>query len=183
MRYFIGLLSIVAFVLAVALLVVRGITGGGEPKDKINLADYANTDTVMRLTIDGEINSEQEHRAVRITIGRDEARMDILNGYNQYVANTFNFPNTSAGYETFLRALQLLGYTKGDDDPNLKDERGYCPSGNRYVFEVRENGWEAQRFWRSSCKEGNFGGDTTRVIDLFQRQIPDYNSLLGDVRL
>ncbi len=44
-----------------------------------------------------------------------------------------------AAYGAFLQSLAHAGFDKGDKDPALKDERGYCPLGNRYIYEIVEN--------------------------------------------
>lgn len=182
MRYFIGLLGIVALILGVLLLVLRGL-GGDEPKDQKQLTDYTKTNTIMQLTIQGPVNAEQLHHSVRVTVGRDESRVEILHGYEERVAASQSYPSNEGAYGTFLRALQLMNYTKGNTDSKLADERGYCPEGNRYIFEIENGAHQIQRFWRSSCDEGTFGGEAGNVIDLFEAQIPDYRSFISDAEL
>jgi hypothetical protein len=183
MRYFIGFLSVFALVLLVLLLIIRGLSGDDSDKNQRKLSDYARSDTVMRLTIDGPINADTEHQGVRVTIGRSENSVEILQGYRRIAVASQTYANNEQAYITFLKALQLLGYTRGNPDENLRDERGYCPEGDRYIFEIKTGSQEIQRYWRTTCKEGTFRGDTTPVINLFQAQIPDYAEFTKDVEL
>lgn len=183
LRFLFGLFALIALVLTVTLLVVRGLGGDEEPQHQINLADYTQTDAVVSLTIDGKINAEQDHQAVRITVGRSEAQLDILHGYNQVVAQTHRFTNTTESYATFLRALQLLGFTKGSSDETMADERGFCPDGNRYIFTLKDGDNTLQRYWRTTCKQGTYLGETTDTLSLFKSQIPEYRVLTKDVDL
>lgn len=182
MRYFLGLLGIVALILGVLLLIIRGFSGD-EPKEQKFLTDYTTTNTTMQMTIQGPVNAEQQHQGVRVTIGKSENRVEILQGYDQKVVSTQSFTSNETAYGTFLRALQLKGYTKGKADPKLADERGFCPAGNRFIFEIKNGDNKIQRFWQSSCKEGNFGGNLSAVMDLFEAQIPEYRTIISDVEL
>lgn len=148
------------------------------------LADYSLTTTAMRLTIDGEVNTDEEHRAIRITISRSESRVEILKGYDKEVVAGKSYESTDKAYETFLRALDLMAYTKGNDNLQLEDDRGYCPEGQRYIYEIVDGTDIHQRYWSTSCnKEKSFEGDSQDIIKLFKKQIPDYRSFTKDVDL
>jgi hypothetical protein len=82
-----------------------------------------------------------------------------------------------------LRALDLLGYTEGNDASELADERGYCPAGRRYIYAIADGSDILQRYWSTSCGEGTFAGRTKGVRALFQAQIPDYREFIRGVKL
>ena len=177
MKYFLGFLAAVGLVVLVFILVLRGLSGGHKQNVQTLLTDYTSTDTVMRLTIDGPVKADQNHQAVRITIGRDSNLIEMVKGYQGQVVNQQAYPNNEAAYGVFLRALQLNGYTKGNTDPEKADDRGVCASGYRYEFEIITGGSSVQRFWTTSCGGGTFAGRPATVRSLFRAQIPDYNKV------
>jgi len=177
MRYFLGFLAVIALIVLVFILVLRGLSGPRQSNVQTLLTDYSETETVMQLTIDGAVKSDQEHRAVRITIGRDQNMIETIQGYQGHVLKSQTYPNNEDSYYVFLRAIQLLGYTKGDPDTAKSDERGVCPLGRRYIFEVVTGSASVQRYWSTSCGRGTFKGVPGNTRKLFQLQIPDYGKL------
>lgn len=177
MRYFLGFLACVALIVVVFILVLRGLTGHRTPQNQTVLTDYTSTNTAMRFTIDGPITAEQTHKRIRITVSRSESRIEIMQGYLETVVAAQSYPGNEEAYGNFLRSLQLLGYTKGDPDPEKTDERGYCPTTRRYVYEIVSGTTNLQRFWKGACGPGTFKGDSARVRTLFIQQIPDYPKL------
>jgi len=184
MRYFVGIfLTIGLIILLIVLLLPHGGGDGGvaSPKAKVPITDkaliaYANTDTVVRLTIDGPVNAPQDHRQAVITVGKDQTTFDQVQGYDNSVTNHQTYPNTQSGYSSFLHALAHAGFTKGDTKPADQDERGYCPTGNRYIFELIKNGDDVERFWSTSCgKPKTYQGNNSLTLQLFKAQVPDYD--------
>lgn len=177
MKYFFGFLASIVLIILVVVLIVRGFTGGGSKKEELPdpLVNISNTTKVVEYTADSIVNADQTHKAMRITVGRDQIKIDMISGYNDTVTQSRTYNNNEAAYGQFLRALDLSGYTLGEKDPDLKDERGHCATGYRYVFAIRDGANEEQRFWSTSCgKEGTFKGKTRDVINLFRLQVPDY---------
>lgn len=186
MKYFLGFTAVILLVLVTFILIWRGFTGGGdEPEVPPPLTDYTFTSVSVRLTIDGEINAQQEHQAIRMTVSRSESRLEVLNGYDRKLANSKSYPSIQEAYGNFLRALDLLGFSEGIDNPDLEDERGYCPSGQRLIYEIVDGTEVIQRYWSTSCSssQGTFEGEARSIRSLFQKQIPDYRDLVRDVDL
>jgi|SRR5688572_1946278 len=186
MRYLLGFFAVIGLVILVIVLILRGLSGGGDaPKDLKSLTEYTHTDVVMQYTTTGPIVSDQERYALRITVGRSENKIEALNGYNEIVFATQTYPSNAEAYGTFLRALDLLGYNRGSDSDNLKDERGYCADGNLNLFEIKSDDSRnsVQRFWLTTCGEGNFRGDAGKINNLFIAQIPDYSAFANNVAL
>lgn len=183
MRYLLGLLGVVGLIIVVVVLIVRGLSGEDIAKDTKPLTDYSHTNAVMQLTIDGPIEAESTHQAVRISVGQYQAKAEILNGYPGTVTDTLAYPNNAEAYGVFLRALDLLNFNVGIDDKALADSRGYCPAGNLYTLEIYQEGRQVQRYWQTSCKQGTFRGELGKITDLFERQIPDYSKFVKDVEL
>jgi hypothetical protein len=178
MKYFLGFLAAVGMVVLVVVLIFRGFSGSGKPTTKQTvLSDYANTSTLVRLTIDGPVTADQEHDVVRITIGRDGNTLEVLNGYQGALVKSQSYNSNTEAYGNFLRSLQFLGYTKGDPLPANADERGHCPAQNRYIYEIISDSAKVQRYWSDQCGGGTFKGKPTNVRSLFRAQIPDYGKL------
>jgi hypothetical protein len=185
MRYLFGFLASLGLIILVFVLVLRGF--GGDPKTTQNpLTEYANTDAIVRLTVDGRIVSEQEHQAYQITVGRSEVRLETLKGYEYETIETRTYTNNQESYYNFLRALDLAGFTDGTEDPNNRDERGACADGQRFVYEILSGTSEVQRTWSSSCRgQGNFKGDAAAARQLFEKQVPavDRSKTIGRLQL
>jgi hypothetical protein len=184
MRYFIGFLVTILLIILVIFLLVRG---GGKPKVTTTaktLDSYATTNAEVRLTIDGPVNADQIHNQVRISVDRDNSTFEHIKGYQGNTVKMQRYPNNQAAYATFLLALAHVGFTKGNPDPALRDERGYCPTENRYIFELRQDERDIERYWATGC--GNpktYLGNVGLTLDLFRAQIPDYATLTQDAEL
>ncbi len=183
MRYFLGFLAVVALIVVVFILILKGFGGHAAPKNQINLLDYANTQTEVQLTVEGPINADPNHVGYQITVGRDTNSIQTTKGYQGSVTNFKTYPNNAASYAEFLRALQLLNFTKGNADPTKADERGFCPNGQRYVFEITAADQDVERYWSTSCGVGTFQGNTSLVRNLFNKQIPDFDTVVRGLRL
>lgn len=184
MRYFLGFIVVVALIVVVFILVLHGFSGGSsQPKNAINLSDYATSQTVVKLTVDGPINADPNHQAYRITIGRDANTIEVIKGYQNQVVNAQTYANNSEAYASFLRALQLLNFTKGNPDPKKTDPRGYCPTGDRYIFQIESGRDTVQSYWSTSCGGGTFRGNVAGVRSLFIKQIPDFNKITAGLHL
>ena len=188
MKYLFGVIVCIVLVVAVFLLVLRGLTGGNKESQitqQVKLADYSNTETVVRFTVDGPVVADQEHRAYRITVGRSQVSLDTYKTYDYDLIDQRTYPNTQSAYDSFLRAIDTAGFTKGD--PKLKsDERGTCASGRRTILEIINGSSQIQRFWTTSCgKLGNFQGATSSISQLFINQVPraDYAKLVNSLKM
>lgn len=186
MRYFLGLLAIVAFVVLIVVVFTRQGPRTPTVGNKIvKLTDYVNKNSEVRLTIDGSINAEENHRSIQISITPNSRTLTVFQGYDQTVLRQQAYPNASSAYDNFLRALANLSFIKERTGIKQTDERGVCPTGNRYIYQLREDDKDVTRLWSTSCSggQGTFAGNGPTVRDLFQRQIPDYAKLTADVRL
>lgn len=180
MKYLLGFfVTILLIIMLIVLLVGGGSTKTAVPNTSHSLASYSNDQTaVVRVTVDGPITAPQNHHATRITVSRDSATFEQLVGYNGQITSTQTYPNTQTSYLSFLRGIELAGFTKGDIATNLKNDRGFCALGSRYIFEFEASGKQLERFWSTSCGgTKSFKGNTTINLALFRKQIPDYDKL------
>lgn len=186
MKYVIGVIGVVLLtILAIVLIVTRDT--GTQPKQTgksaVSLYETAKNGGTVTYTVEGQVVGEEEHRAVRITVSSDTRKIEIIRGYNNSVEKTQTFTNTQAGFEEFLKALELAGFNR-KRDYTPEDYRGVCPLGRRFIYEFEKSGEESLKTWSTSCsaKEGTFGGTATTIRTLFEKQIPEYNKAISGVR-
>ncbi len=186
-------IAIVAFILLMITAVAILSSGGSKPKTIKTpsgvtlkaLTDYANTDATVSMEVDGRVNGDESHRAVRITIGRDQRSLQVIQGYSGNVIESKTFYNTQPAYDVFLRAIKGGGFTLKLKNTKYSDEKGICPLGDRYIFTLSQDNDDLSRLWGSSCGTavGTFGGSRPLMQQLFQAQIPDYAKLTQQVQL
>jgi hypothetical protein len=183
MKYFIGFLASIALVILVIFLVIRGFSGGSDTtQTTTKLVTYADTATTVSLTVDGPINADETHNALRITVGRDQASIETFEGYEEQVIDSRDYENNQTSYANFLRALDIAGFTKGDTEGS-KDPRGECAKKDRFILEIKNGSDTRQKFWTTSCGGGTFKGDIADIRQLFIRQIPEYTTLTRQLKL
>lgn len=181
MRYLIGFLGIIAIIILIIVLLVRG--GGSDPKTDIDLADYLTGTSQVRMTVEGQVAASENRYVSRISVNQDEATIDVIQGYEGDVIRSKSYPMNPNAYAEFLLSLRRAGFTVGNDNSDMRDQRGYCPLGSRNIYELYDDGKQVLRYWNTSCdpKQGTFKGNTSLVTTLFRLQIPAYNELTSDL--
>lgn len=184
MKYVLGIFGVI-FVAIIAIVLITH--GGGDKRPVVKplvVSEEAREGVSAVYTVQGAVVGENQRRAIRIIVNQDERRLEILSGYGEAVERSNTFSNTNAGFENFLVALDQAGYNT-KRPTRIDDERGACPLGRRYIYELREYSQEMLRLWNTSCggKLGNFNGRSTTVRRLFERQIPNYQKLVSGVDL
>ncbi|HVW22875.1 MAG TPA: hypothetical protein VHB51_00050 [Candidatus Saccharimonadales bacterium] len=168
-------------------MIILLFSGGGSnklPNNSRTLVSYANTDAKARLTIDAPIKDPAEHQQIQITVDRDTISLELLKGYDGEVTNVQSFPNSQNSFDVFLHSLSVANFTHGNTDKSLKDERGYCPLGDRYIFELLQDGSSIERFWATSCgSPKTYYGNVNLTLLLFENQVPNYSDLTQNVNL
>lgn len=184
MRYFLGFLVAIGLII---LILVLMFSGGGKPKvpsTAKSLESYATTDAAVSMYLDGPINANQDHQAVKITVDRNSVTFDKFSGYQGDVTQEQTFNNNETSYFNFLRALEFSGFTHGNTDSSLSDERGRCPLSERMVFELNDGDNRLEHFWTTSCGgTKTYQGNTAATIQLFERQVPGYSKLTSSLSL
>lgn len=186
MRYFVGYLIIIGLLIVfIIVLFTRGGDGPRAPEVAPRpLISYASTGAEAVMTIDGPVNAASEHRQIRISVGRSNVTYEEIQGYEGNVTERRNYENSQAAYEVFLSALNLAGFREGATSAQVADERGRCPLGNRFIFQLVEGGESIHRLWSTSCRDVTiYLGNAELTIELFQRQVPNYNEVAEDVEL
>ena len=184
-RFLISLLVGIGLIVVVLILIFRG---GGSPapgtNPTANLLNFANTSTTVQVTDSFPVSADQTHHSFVTVVGQNQTTFTVEQGYQGQVLRSQTYQNNSSAYAMFLRALQIAGYNKGNNDPKLADERGYCPLGHEYIYEIKDGNNTLMRYWASSCGSlGNSKGRTDLILDLFRRQVPDYDKLTTNITL
>lgn len=173
MKYFFGFLVSIGLIILVVVMVLRGFSGDGPIKNKTSLGDYATTDAVVQMTVDGPIIAEADHRAYRITVGNSQVTVEALKGYQYETIENKFFTSNQEAYSNFLRAIDNAGFSRGNEKLKDQDPRGVCAKGDRFSFKILNGATEVQNYWGTSCGgHGNFKGNISEVKSLFMRQIP-----------
>jgi hypothetical protein len=184
MRYFIGLLVTLGLFILLIILLMGGGNKGGTPSRPKTLTDYANTDAQVIMTIDGPVNADSLHNQIRITVDKTNVTYEHIKGYQGDVVKTKLYANNEDAYDVFLHALLHAGYDRGSNDPALKDDRGWCATGDRYIFELVQNGKTLQRYWDTTCHNTHtYEGSTSLTTTLFEAQVPNYDGLTENIQL
>lgn len=180
-----AIFGIIVIIIAAILLIFDRDPETDQPnQNQVELVDYAGTSARTVYEIQGELNAEEQHRTIRISVDRNLRRIEILSGYTYAVEKSQDFPNNQSAYDEFLHALEIAGYDRSKEAVQ-EDERGVCPLGQRYIYQVQEFGDNLIRLWSTSCNrtDGSFAGRADLVRRLFQKQIPNYRDFTRDVRL
>ncbi len=183
LRYIFWLAAIIGLIIILIILILPGgkkVT----PTNASSLVSYASTDTLVRLTIDGPEVSNQQHQSVEVTVGQNDVRFEQLSGYNGQVTAVQDYPNTQASYNVFLHTLYYAGFTIGENTNKYGSELGYCPLGDRYIYEIINGSSDVQRYWSTSCgSPATFKGNPSLVLTLFQKQVPNYSQLTQNANI
>lgn len=178
MRFFLSLLAVVVFIVVVIVIVATHNSHPAAPKP-INLDNYNYAGTSVSQITTGELTGEENRQAIEITVSDNQKSIYILDGYEQNIASSQTFGNTSAAYGVFLGALQDQGFaiSRKTTEVNMF---GICPLGNTYQYELNSNGNTVFNLWSTSCAltDGTFDGLGSTIRQLFDLQIPDYNTFV-----
>ena len=188
MRYGLAIL-VVAFlaIITTALIIGSSDSGTTSAARVTKVTDYENKDTAsVSWTQQGRLVGEDQRRAIRVTITRNKRTVEVLAGYPERVEKSLEYPNSVEAFAAFTRSLDSAGFGR-ERRVVQPDERGVCPTGNRFIYRLTDSSQEIMRTWSTSCSnaEGPFGGGKTPglIAGLFKAQITDYSKFVTGVRL
>lgn len=163
------------------IVFVKLLTGhGAAPIKQVDITQYSGTEAVASLLIDSPTVIDQEHYQLEINVAATQNEVKVIKGYQGQVISDHTYPSNSDAYATFLQAAKLLNFAKGQT--NNIDYRGYCPTGDRYIYSFNDGQSDLFKFWSTSCgRAGTFLGSPQPVRQLFERQIPseDLNDIIA----
>lgn len=182
MKYFIGYLITIGLLILLIIFLMRGGNDQTAPVTTKSLDSYASTDAEVSFLNEGPINAASEHQQILITVDQDYVTYKQIVGYDGHVVMTKRFANTQNAYSAFLSALGHAGFTRGDSNESLQNEKGLCPLGHRYIFELNEGTDQIQRTWATNCAGSkSFLGNIGLTITLFEAQVPGFSTLSSNV--
>jgi hypothetical protein len=187
MRYaIVVLLTLFLIIIGIVVLIGRGNRNAStQTASTVKLADQVDKDfTRVSWTMQGELVGEEERRAVRVTVSESERVVEVLEGYEENIGKRKTFANTKAAFDTFIQALDRLGFGR-QQETKITDERGVCPLGNRFIYELSSGGEQIFRTWSDNCLDSNgtYGGSTSLARQIFKNQITDYDKFVRGVDL
>jgi hypothetical protein len=183
MRYIFGILATIGLLVLILVLLLKGGGSSATTPKALILANYAKDDSAAHFVIDGPVVADQNHQEVKIDVDANQVTFSLLSGYEGEVISQQTYANNIDSYTNFLLALQHQGFTNGNTDPDMKDERGYCPLGQRKVYSFTNDSKQLMRFWSTGCNVKTFKGSAEAVTSLFERQVPDYSKLISQSKL
>ena len=135
----------------------------------------------VRYTLAGPIVAREEYKEIRITVDKDERKLELINGYNNNVKLERTFTNDSSAYRSFIAGINSEGFLL-EQEAEYDSYEGVCPEGERMIIEYFNNGDLVKTLFSTSCSSnhGNLAGDDNDIEDLFEDQIPNYRELLSD---
>jgi hypothetical protein len=187
-RFIIFLTVLIGIVLLLMLIFGRGTNNNAKDTDKpapvkpVVLTDYADTNSYVVLTVGGRVNGDDTHRQIRITVSPDNRQVDIIQGYGNNVIDSRSYPNNRSAYDTFIRSINRANFGT-ERKTSDTDDRGVCPTGQRYIYEVYEDNKQVSRTWAGSCTKGTSQAVSPLVLQLFRAQITDYGKFTNNVSL
>ena len=183
-RLFAAFLGFILIIILVIFLFVGGGKKNTPTTPAKTLPSYANTDATVSMTIDGPINGDDAHRAIKVTVGQNSRELDVIQGYSGTVIQTNPFYNSQNAYNVFLHAINLSGFTllRKGTSASL-DSTGQCALGERFTFTLEQDGNVISHLWTSTCgtSTGNFAGNSPSLQQLFEAQITNYDTLTENV--
>lgn len=184
-----AVLGIFGIILILLVMIVFLFTRGPSPatpegERRVDLAEYADSAATATYTIQGALVAEEDYREIRISVNRNSRDIEIIRGYNNSIIASQTFSNTQAAYDEFLHGLKNAGFSSSKE-ARYETEKGVCPLGKRFIYELEEFGDRLVRLWSSSCNrsDGSLAGNSTLIGRLFENQIPGHREITRDIKL
>jgi hypothetical protein len=183
------LAAISGLVFLVALIVVIALSGNNdEPKStekttesstetQVSVLDIAQ-ESAMRLTKRGAIAAEATHLSYQITVSPSATNMTLYQGYLGKKLREANYANNMTSYKEFAYGLEQLQAFK--DEPTEQKLTGICPNGSLIKIEILHKNKVKKALFATSCvgTKDSFKGDMDPVLTMFQRQVPEYRTVV-----
>lgn len=184
-RYILGFISFIALIILGIVLIARVSNRGDntiELAPTINLVEAVDSNADFVFTEQGPIVANEDHYQIRITVNRNNRRVEYIKGYEGTVVSQINLDNNEESFRQFLSAIDRVGFDT-TRETKFDSEAGLCPRGRRYILES-EQADNSFRRWTTSCNKqlGDFGGNLNSVASLFRKQIPNYTKFVSQGR-
>jgi hypothetical protein len=180
------IISVGAVIFIIASFVVIMVHNGQKTQSKstsssvLSLLNYETNTSSVSFTTYGNLVSNSQRTAAKITVTPTDVNISILSGYENTVVKTEDFPNNMAAYNAFLPSLQSNGFLTAKT--TKLTESSACPSGETYELILNNNSSIVSDLWDDNCNpgvDGTFKGagnqNVFNISTLFQNQIPNYS--------
>lgn len=175
-----GALVVVVLLVLIFVGVFRPRSGTIPTKAPLILSEHASEDIAVSYMLDGKVNANEEHRAIKITVTNQYRLFEIIGGYQGQVIASQTFANNTESFKAFLASLQTAGWLKENTKTTSPVYEGKCPLGYRYILKTSNLEDAPEMLWTTSCNsaKGTFDGSLSTIKKLFKAQIPDYTKLV-----
>lgn len=185
-------IGLMGFLLLAGLLyfVTGGLRSGGDDELTQQEQNRRQVTTIhsgrsVRMTVYGPVVANEDRESYEVSVSPSTRRFVAYKGYNQTQVESYSYDNSFEGYQQFVHALSRAGFDKERKvSDEQADDRGACSSGKRYVYELFENGDMIKRVWTTTCgnTKGTYAGTNTVTKDLFNRQIPQFSTVIRSLK-
>jgi hypothetical protein len=176
---------VIAFILS---SLIRVITSSDTGKSQISTGGQAlvnsSANRAVKMTVRGQIVADENFRSYQIQVSPNQRKFIIYQGYLNHPINDVSLYNNTSAYEQFVYALNHAGLMNNDElTGNSNDVRGVCATGYLYEFETLKDSKTVKKLWSTSCSDsrGSLGRSVSGFVKLFNLQIPDAQSTIGDI--
>lgn len=178
----IGSVIFILVVGAIFFAITGGFFGGSDESvdNEARITDIFDGRSV-RMTVEGPIVANEIRESYRITVGVNTRNIEAYKGYDFELVGSRQFSNNRAAYTDFVYALSRAGFNdKRRVSQSAADERGVCPKGKTYSFELLDDGRLLSRSWTTTCSDsrGTLDANGKILKDLFDRQIANRSQVL-----
>ena len=163
--------------------VARSVFSGSNDKETVVVEEQADTSingvSTVSYTVDGPVVASSLHKSYKVEVSSSVVTMRVYSDFGQRVIAERSYINNETAYSNFVFSLERAKATarfEGTDEEDDKADQGVCPKGYRYILEIGDD----IRRWTTSCDRtlGTAAGQMTTIRSLFNKQIPDYTSLI-----
>lgn len=193
MKYVSATIALILFII-VAIFGVRLIrnqmknfsTPSAPVTNQIGLGEFNKEGAKLRFTVVGPVEADENHRELIFEVGQGTRNLKLIKGYNQVLLKEQQLANNFNAYNAFSTALYTAGFLKEKSTVNIATYQGECPTGKVYRSElVGGDGKIKKSLWGVSCdtKTGNMSASAATMLNLFQRQFPEYRSFASDITI
>ena len=182
-------IAVVLIILVVAILFIfRGDNEPSNPakREPLPLNEYATDETSeVVFTTRGQINGDDIHRNIVISVSSSERRIDIIQGYEGNIISRQSFANNESAYREFLNAIKNAGFMAKKSKVTTENPEGQCPTGQLYYYTLEQDDSVLSELWSGSCsnKVGTSAANRSLIQTLFKNQITNYNQITSNVSL
>lgn len=185
--------SLLVFIFSLFLIIIALVlffssnskTNSQYNNDLNKFANYSLTSATATLDINGPITAQSTHNEVKIIVSNLDVNLQVLKGYDGEIILNQVFSNSQNSYNAFLRSIYLNGFTLKTNKNIVKNSIGLCATGDVYNLELLLNSSYIVNSWETNCggSNDNFAGNLTEIIDLFESQVPNYNSYTNNLNI